>query len=45
MTTEYGGVLVSTWTFIVRVKRAVIADVTENAATNTSANDEYALAA
>jgi hypothetical protein len=44
-TTAYGGVLASTWTIFVWEKRAVIPDVTLNAGPNTSAEDNYALAA
>jgi len=40
-----GGELASIRTFIVWEKRAVIPDVTLNAGPNTSANDNYALAA
>jgi hypothetical protein len=44
-TTTYGGVLASIRTFAVWEKRAVIPDVTLNAGPNTSAEDNYALAA
>jgi hypothetical protein len=44
-TTPYGGVLASTWTVPVREKRAEISGVSINAGTDTSANEEYALAA
>jgi hypothetical protein len=44
-TTAYGGVQASTWALHVWEKRAVIPDVTLNAGTNTSAEDNYALAA
>lgn len=45
MTTTYGGVLASSRAGIAWEKRAEISGVSKNAGTNTSANDEYALAA
>ncbi len=44
-TTTYGGVLASSRAGIAWEKRAEISGVSKNAGTNTSANDEYALAA
>jgi hypothetical protein len=44
-TTAYGGVLASSRTITAWEKRAEISGVSINAGTNTSANEEYALAA
>jgi hypothetical protein len=45
LTTAYGGVLASSRAVYAWEKRAEISGVSLNAGTNTSANDEYALAA